>query len=85
MLNGPCLFQPEVDTGPGDNRDIAIMDDSVALAPAVAPGPTSMEDEDTSGDTGIVSETDVLAEVRLPTRIRKFSFINFRKASTNPT
>jgi hypothetical protein len=58
-------FQPEVDTG--DDMDIANMDESVP--------PTSIEDEDTSGD--VVSETDVtvLAEVKLPSRARKcFSY-----------
>jgi hypothetical protein len=43
--------------------DIANMDDSVP--------PTSIEDEDTSGN---VSEQHVLAEVKLPSKIRKCTF-----------
>ena len=55
-------FQPEVDT---EDMDIADVDESVP--------PTSIEDEDTSGD--VVRETDVLAEVKLPSRARKcFSY-----------
>jgi hypothetical protein len=49
-------FQP--DTGDASDMDIV--------------PPTSVEDEDTSGD--IVTETDVHAEVKLPSRTRKCSF-----------
>ena len=51
------------------------MDDSVS--------PTSVEDEDTSGD--IVNELDVLAEVKLPSRARKFSFHCFCNAFNSVT
>lgn len=54
----------QVDTGPKDDTDIANMDDSVP--------PTSIEDEDTSSDA--VNEADVLAEVKLPFKVRKCSF-----------
>ena len=61
MLNED-FFQPEVDT---EDMDIADVDESVP--------PTSIEDEDTSGD--VVRETDVLAEVELPSRACKcFSY-----------
>ena len=57
MLNEDS-FQPEVNT---EDMDIANVDESVP--------PTSIEDEDTSGD--VVRETDVLAEVKLPSRAHK--------------
>ena len=60
MLNEDS-FQPEVNT---EDMDIADVDESVP--------PTSIEDEDTSGD---VREMDVLAEVKLPSRACKcFSY-----------
>jgi hypothetical protein len=55
------------------------MDDSESVTVPVPP--TSVEDEDTSGD--IVNELDVLAEVKLPSRARKFSFHCSCNASTN--
>jgi hypothetical protein len=51
---------------PGPEVRVDNMDDSQAVPP------TSVEDEDTSGD--IVNELSVLAEVKLPSRTRKFSF-----------
>ena len=61
MLNEDS-FQPEVNT---EDMDIANVDESVT--------PTSIEDEDTSGD--IVREMDVLAEVKFPSRAHKcFSY-----------
>jgi hypothetical protein len=57
------------------DSDIANVDDSVP--------PTSVEDEDTSGD--VVNELDVLAEVKLPSRARKFSFHCFCNASNSVT
>lgn len=44
--------------------DVSDVDDSLP--------PTSIEDEDTSA--GVVTEMDVLAEVKLPSRPRKCSF-----------
>ena len=73
---------PEVDTG-NDTilvtlaQDIANMDESQAVPP------TSVEDEDTGGD--IVNELDVLAEVKLLSRARKFSFNCFCNASNSVT
>ena len=55
------------------------MDDSESVTVPVPP--TSVEDEDTSGD--IVNELDVLAEVKLPSRARKLSFHCSCNASTN--
>lgn len=56
----------ELEVETGDGIDISnIDDDSVP--------PTTIEDEDTSDD--VVRETDVLAEVKLPSRFRKCSFL----------
>lgn len=61
-MDAVASTKDEVDTGV--DADIANMDESVP--------PTSIEDEDTSSD--VVSETDVLAQVKLPSRSRKCSF-----------
>jgi hypothetical protein len=55
----------QVNTEDNMPLDIADMDDSV-------PPPTSIEDEDSSG--GIVSEPNVLAEVKLSSKVCKCSF-----------
>lgn len=41
--------------------------------------PTSIEDEDTSSD--VVNEPDVLAEVKLPFKVRKYFSISFCKCT----
>ena len=48
------------------------LDADIAGTEHSVPVPTSIEDEDTSGN--VVNEPDVHAEVRLPSTVRKFSF-----------
>ena len=77
-------FQPGPEVNTGDDTilvtvapDITNMDESQAVPP------TSVEDEFTGGD--VVNESDVLAEVKLPSRARKFSFNCFCNASNSVT
>jgi hypothetical protein len=58
-------FQPDVETG--DDKDFTYSDSDDFVPP------TSIEDEDTSGDHD-VSQVDVLAEVKLPSNTRWYSF-----------